>query len=284
MSGKPAARVTDPTACPVPGHGTNPISAGSPHVQFDGPPAARQDDPTACGSALAGNVITNVLINNLPAATLGTLCSHGNVVVGGSGSVIIGTSHTPAPFTPPTPLAMAASAAQALAPGAPQRTGDSVARNWQEEPGDPAPLGLEEEEEEEELQERVQQDITLRIGVFFDGTGNNSSNSALGTQCRAAALNIGEQESLAIYQHCQSHQLDPDSSYGNDVSNIWRLYQLYRDDSGQALDISATEAHLRAYVTGIGTTTGEKDTLLPGQAWGQGATGVLAKVTEGFAV
>lgn len=282
MSGKPAARVTDPTACPVPGHGTNPISAGSPDVQFDGLPAARQDDPTACGSALAGNVITNVLINNLPAATLGTLGSHGNVVVGGSGSVIIGTSHTPAPFTPPTPLAMAASAAQALAPGAPHPPGDSVARNWQEEPGDPAPLGLE-EEEEEELQERVQQDITLRIGVFFDGTGNNSSNSALGTQCRAAALNIGEQESLAIYQHCQSHQLDPDSSYGNDVSNIWRLYQLYREDAKATFEDGQPRAFLPVYVTGIGTTTGEKDTLLPGQAWGQGATGVLAKVTEGFA-
>ncbi|MGZ3014622.1 hypothetical protein AAER19_29185, partial [Pseudomonas aeruginosa] len=25
MSGKPAARVSDPTACPLPGHGSNPI-------------------------------------------------------------------------------------------------------------------------------------------------------------------------------------------------------------------------------------------------------------------
>lgn len=30
MSGKPAARVTDPTACPIPGHGVNPIVSGSP--------------------------------------------------------------------------------------------------------------------------------------------------------------------------------------------------------------------------------------------------------------
>ncbi len=36
MSGKPAARVTDPTACPLPGHGTNPIANGSPNVNFDG--------------------------------------------------------------------------------------------------------------------------------------------------------------------------------------------------------------------------------------------------------
>jgi uncharacterized Zn-binding protein involved in type VI secretion len=104
MSGKPAARVSDPTACPLPGHGTNPITAGSADVLFDGLPAARQGDPTACGSALVGNVIANVLINGKPATTLGTLGSHGNVVIGGSGTVIIGSGHTPAAFTAPTPL------------------------------------------------------------------------------------------------------------------------------------------------------------------------------------
>ena len=40
MSGKPAARVSDPTACPLPGHGTNPIAAGSGDVFFDGLAAA----------------------------------------------------------------------------------------------------------------------------------------------------------------------------------------------------------------------------------------------------
>ncbi|HBP5739193.1 TPA: Rhs element Vgr protein, partial [Pseudomonas aeruginosa] len=49
MSGKPAARATDPTACSLPGHGTNPIVQGSPDVIFDGLPAARQGDASACG-------------------------------------------------------------------------------------------------------------------------------------------------------------------------------------------------------------------------------------------
>jgi uncharacterized Zn-binding protein involved in type VI secretion len=104
MSGKPAARLGDPTACPLPGHGVNPIAAGSPNVFFDGMPAARQGDPTACGSVLSANVIPNVLINNQPATVVGTLGSHGNVIIGGSGTVIIGNTHTPAPFTPPAPL------------------------------------------------------------------------------------------------------------------------------------------------------------------------------------
>ncbi|QQZ39956.1 PAAR domain-containing protein [Pseudomonas sp. SK3(2021)] len=90
MSGKPAARVTDMTACPLPGHASNPIVSGSPDVLFDGLSAARMTDTTACGSALVSGVVANVLINGLPVATLGTTGNHGNVVVSGSGSVIIG--------------------------------------------------------------------------------------------------------------------------------------------------------------------------------------------------
>lgn len=104
MSGKPAARLGDPTACPLPGHGTNPIAAGSPDVLFDGLPAARQGDPSACGGAMAGNVIPTVLINGMPAAVLGSVGNHGNVVVGGSGTILIGNQHTPVPFEAPAAL------------------------------------------------------------------------------------------------------------------------------------------------------------------------------------
>ena len=104
MSGKPAARLGDPTACPIPGHGTNPIAAGSPDVLFDSLPAARMGDPSACGGAMAGAVIPTVLINGKPAAVVGSVGSHGNVVIGGSGTVIIGNTHTPPEFVPPIPM------------------------------------------------------------------------------------------------------------------------------------------------------------------------------------
>lgn len=104
MSGQPAARLGDPTACPLPGHGTNPIAAGSPDVLFDGLPAARQGDASACGGAMSGNLIANVLINGQPAAVLGSVGSHGNVVVGGSGTVLIGTAHASASFAAPIPV------------------------------------------------------------------------------------------------------------------------------------------------------------------------------------
>lgn len=104
MSGKPAARVSDPTACPIPGHGSNPIVAGSPDVLFDNLPAARMGDPTGCGSALTSAVIPTVLINGKPATVLGTVGSHGNPVTAGSGTVLIGTTHSPAPFIEPLGL------------------------------------------------------------------------------------------------------------------------------------------------------------------------------------
>jgi uncharacterized Zn-binding protein involved in type VI secretion len=104
MSGKPAARVSDPTACPIPGHGTNPIVSGSGDVLFDGLSAARLSDTSACGSPIASNVSPTVFINGLNAATLGSVGGHGNTVIAGSGTVIIGSSGGGAPFVPVLPL------------------------------------------------------------------------------------------------------------------------------------------------------------------------------------
>ena len=100
MSGKPAARVTDPTACPLPGHGTNPIVSGSPDVLFDNLQAARLTDKTACSSGIAGGVSSTVIINGLNAALQGSVGDHGNSVVAGSPTVIIGDNFVKADFSP----------------------------------------------------------------------------------------------------------------------------------------------------------------------------------------
>ncbi|WP_339456223.1 PAAR domain-containing protein [Pseudomonas sp. EA_65y_Pfl1_P120] len=98
MSGKPAARVTDPT------DGANPIVEGSGDVFFDGLPAARQGDATECGGVMSDGLATTVFINGKPAATVDSVGTHGNKVTAGSGTVIIGNSHTPAPFVAPLPV------------------------------------------------------------------------------------------------------------------------------------------------------------------------------------
>ncbi|MGP5481342.1 PAAR domain-containing protein, partial [Pseudomonas helleri] len=59
---------------------------------------------------------------------------------------------------------------------------------------------LEEEDEEEELESG----ITLHVGLFFDGTGNNQGNSEAAKGCLAISLGMGEQEGADIRQHCAS--------------------------------------------------------------------------------
>lgn len=101
MSGKPAARLTDPTTCPLPGHGSPPISSGSADVLFDSLPAARKADTAACGQKIIGAYSSTVFINGRNAAVLGSTLDHGGAIIGGSGTVIIGDTVVVAPFIAP---------------------------------------------------------------------------------------------------------------------------------------------------------------------------------------
>lgn len=119
--------------------------------------------------------------------------------------------------------------------------------------------------------------IALRVGVFFDGTGNNANNSAAGLLC-------GAQHPIApedVGASCKPFMSDPDSSYGNDVSNIKKLSDLYysapeREGNGQQ-----KAAFRMVYIEGIGTKAGEKDSLL-GSGTGRGDTGVAGRVQFAF--
>ena len=142
---------------------------------------------------------------------------------------------------------------------------------------------LEEEEEEVELEDELPAGITLRIGVFFDGTGNNLFNSEQVKGCYARDVNL-EEEAEDIRQFCQMHGYDgqgnvPDNSYGNDASNVARLYELYRDDQGRQLAKEETIAYIPVYLEGIGTSA-DKDDSVFSQMTGTGAQGVLARVKQ----
>ncbi|MDD1016448.1 T6SS phospholipase effector Tle1-like catalytic domain-containing protein [Pseudomonas rubra] len=92
--------------------------------------------------------------------------------------------------------------------------------------------------------------ITLRIGVFFDGTGNNLANSTRSGYDRQGNA--------------------PDNSYGNDKTNVARLYELYQHRGEDALKV---------YVEGIGTTSAGDDSALA-KATGRYATGVIARAQQ----
>ncbi|AIC19627.1 hypothetical protein EY04_12180 [Pseudomonas chlororaphis] len=123
--------------------------------------------------------------------------------------------------------------------------------------------------------EKVQ--VALRIGVFFDGTGNNASNSAMGQICGAQ----NPIEARDIDGSCKPYMRDPESSYGNGVSNIKLLRELYyapQKTEGEGLKRCAYRA---IYIEGIGTKAGEKDSLIT-SGTGRGDTGVSGCVQRAF--
>ncbi|ATG48884.1 rhs element Vgr protein [Celeribacter ethanolicus] len=102
--------------------------------------------------------------------------------------------------------------------------------------------------------------VTLEIGVFFDGTGNNAAN------VRGPSSRISD-------------------SYNSSLTNVRLLYDLYewekrywpRNSCGYAV-----KRH-RLYKQGIGTTAGESDwwpSNKVGAAIGMGPTGVESRVFE----
>jgi type VI secretion system secreted protein VgrG len=146
---------------------------------------------------------------------------------------------------------------------------------------------LEEEEEEEEFVEG----ITLRIGLFFDGTGNNQSNAAATERCRRQDLESFSSEELeSIAATCKQYGFGdfdgsafnsaPNNSYGNAPSNVAYLYQSYPDNAVDGISTEAKTAYIKAYVEGIGTRSGGKDATVIGQGLGQGETGVVARVKQ----
>ncbi len=119
--------------------------------------------------------------------------------------------------------------------------------------------------------------LTLRIGVFFDGTGNNATNTALGLAC--GAQHPIQKEDLDA--SCKPYMADPDSSYGNDITNIKKLSELYSAPPSPEGTGSHKFLSSRLYIEGIGTEAGKDDRLI-GAGAGRGASGVSSKVHEAF--
>lgn len=116
--------------------------------------------------------------------------------------------------------------------------------------------------------------VTVRLGVFFDGTGNNRVNSQIGADCHA----MSEVNGGAHTKECGGRHSDPDSSYSNSLTNIARLADLYRRQRKATPGANGLYVYGAVYVSGVGTTSGGRDARLSGQGFGRGTTGVVAKV------
>jgi hypothetical protein len=102
---------------------------------------------------------------------------------------------------------------------------------------------------------------SVRISVYFDGTGNNRQNVRRGYALRAR----GESTGTELYS----------GSYANDYSNVSRLEQ--QQGAHEGYDYS-----FKLYVEGIGTRNLGNDSPLGNGTGDDGATGIPTKVASGI--
>ncbi len=127
---------------------------------------------------------------------------------------------------------------------------------------------------------KKKRDITLTIGVFFDGTGNNAINTDnMMKACIAERYQLDDIDAGAILGQCAREGMGVSgvgaTSYLGYYTNVHWLRTLYKksftaDDSFFQRDI---------YIDGIGTEAGQPDSLI-GQGLGISDTGVIAKTDK----
>ncbi|MBF4180802.1 phospholipase effector Tle1 domain-containing protein, partial [Lelliottia nimipressuralis] len=119
--------------------------------------------------------------------------------------------------------------------------------------------------------------ITLTLGVFFDGTGNNAVNTQnMLAACTAAHFDISDPDAESILARMAQEQMGVSgtgaTSYTGGYTNIHWLNTLYKTD----LPIESGQAQAAIYVEGIGTEAGRPDSMI-GLTLGVADTGVIAK-------
>ncbi|WLI76905.1 DUF2235 domain-containing protein [Kosakonia sp. H02] len=105
--------------------------------------------------------------------------------------------------------------------------------------------------------------VTLTIGLFFDGTGNNRENTAFrllqfnGCSAFHQGINQNDAQSCEAFYKEISQDNTSNGSYRGYYSNIHWLNILYLPT--QALSDNQTSAQIKTYISGIGTAAGKAD-------------------------
>lgn len=116
--------------------------------------------------------------------------------------------------------------------------------------------------------------VKVNINVFFDGTLNNSNNTAArlayNKKKNGFALTPKEMEAAEAYKKNDGDE----SSYDNYYSNIAIMHQMNLADN--------TNREIKVYIEGEGTEDYKSDNFI-GYAYGSGITGIPAKVSKALA-
>lgn len=140
-----------------------------------------------------------------------------------------------------------------------------------------------EPEQHAQAAKKKKSEITLTIGVFFDGTGNNANNSGdRQAVCTAEHFGMNDAESESALGQCirlsRGFSGTAAGSYLGYYTNVHWLNTLYnpeiRPDTGAG--------QYAIYIEGIGTEDGAGDSSY-GMATGRGDTGVVRKTDKAVA-
>ncbi|WHQ77231.1 DUF2235 domain-containing protein [Pantoea sp. Lij88] len=131
--------------------------------------------------------------------------------------------------------------------------------------------------------EKPAREITLTIGVFFDGTGNNAVNTQNMLKAYTAGhYNLDDPEAESILAKCARENFGVSgsgaTSYTGYYTNIHWLSMLYKQD----IPVDKGTVQSAIYIDGIGTDAGKPDSML-GQGFGISDTGVVAKTDNAVA-
>ncbi|WP_300002206.1 DUF2235 domain-containing protein [uncultured Cedecea sp.] len=130
---------------------------------------------------------------------------------------------------------------------------------------------------------KKKREITLTIGVFFDGTGNNADNSAARQKaCNGDHVGLNDADTHSALIQCtrlkRGYSGTAAGSHLGYYTNVHWLKTLYNQD------ITPDEGYgqYAIYIEGIGTESGEGDSGY-GMATGRGETGVVRKTDKAVA-
>ena len=127
---------------------------------------------------------------------------------------------------------------------------------------------------------RKPREITLTIGVFFDGTGNNADNSTdRQNACAGEHFGMSDGDAESTLTQCvrlkRSHSGIAAGSYLGYYTNVYWLNSLYTT----SIPNDETQGQIKIYIEGVGTESGKGDSTY-GVGTGRGDTGVVRKTDK----
>ncbi|WP_168426752.1 PAAR domain-containing protein [Erwinia amylovora] len=136
---------------------------------------------------------------------------------------------------------------------------------------------------DDEKTPKKKREITLTIGVFFDGTGNNANNCGdRQAACTADNFGMSDAESASALSQCillnRGLSGTAAASYLGYYTNVYWLNTLYTT----SFPADGDQGQSEIYIEGIGTESGEGDSTY-GMGTGRGNTGVVRKTDKAVA-